>query len=94
MQCSNCFHCSVCGSSSPYSDASQCLTYLAKDSVVSIDILHGVQDTCENLRTELRQQKMLYSEVMDALNKNEEEMKYLRIIKQTLEMSSGMKFVI
>lgn len=59
---------------------------------MSIDILHGVQDACENLRAELRQQKMLYGEAMDLLNKNEEEMKCLRIIKQTLEMSSGSRF--
>lgn len=83
--CSNCFHSSVCGNSSPYCDASLCKQFLARDSVVSVDILHDVQSKCDRYG-------MLYHEALRSANSLEAEMKQLRLIKQTLEMASGTKF--
>lgn len=93
MACNQCFHCSVCGSSSPYSDSSQCKTFVDKDSVVPIDVLHNVQNKCERLIGEHRDLTTKLRAMEEHLKMNEEELRYLRIIKQTLEMCSGNKFV-
>lgn len=92
MACNHCFHNSVCGSSSPYSDSSQCKTFVDKDSVVAIDILHKVQIRCEDLRDECRNLKFDNEALYERVKASEDELRHLRIIKQTLEMCSGNKF--
>lgn len=92
MACTHCLHHSVCGSSSPYSDSSQCKTFVDKDSVVSIDILHKVQSRCEELRAECRDLRFDNEALYERIKANEDELRHLRIIKQTLEMCSGKKF--
>lgn len=92
MACNQCFHNQVCGSASPYSDSSQCKTFVDKDSVVSIDILHKAQSECDSLRAECRVLIEDIRTMKSTLNVTEGELRYLRIIKQTLEMCSGRKF--
>ena len=92
MHCHNCFHNCVCGSSSPYNDASMCKQYIYRGDVLCGTALKVVSDDYENVKARNRC-------LEDAL-KNcelrqlalEREVKLLRIIKQTLEMQSGMNF--
>ena len=92
MACNQCFHRNVCGSSSAYSDSSACKTFVDKDSVVSIDILHNVQDKCEELRERCRDLATRMQGMSESKSCDAEELRYLRIVKQTLEMCSGRKF--
>lgn len=92
MACHQCFHNSVCGSSSPYSDSSECKTFVDKDSVVPIELLHKHRDAYEKLNDERRGFIMNIRSLEGIIEKNEEELRYLRVIKQTLEMCSGKKF--
>ena len=92
MACNQCFHNFVCGSASPYSDSSQCKTFVDKGSVVPIDILHKAQSECDSLRAKCRVLNEDIRTMKSTLNATEEELRYLRIIKQTLEMCSGRKF--
>ena len=92
MSCSHCFHNAVCGNSSVYNDASQCKTFVDKDSVVSIDILHKVQHTCEQLKADCRSLMYDNEDLHERIRAGEDELRHLRTIKQTLEMCSGRKF--
>lgn len=92
MSCSNCFHNCVCGCSSPYNDASMCKQYIYRENVLCGNALQVVIDDYENVKSSNRK-------LTDALKNSElrqlsleKEVKLLRIIKQTLEMQSGMKF--
>lgn len=85
MACSQCFHNSVCGSSSPYSDSSQCKTFVDKDSLVPIDVLHKVREELAEAKHDRHVAKCRMVDI-------EKELHHLRIIKQTLEMCSGRKF--
>jgi hypothetical protein len=93
MACSQCFHNSVCGSASPYSDSSQCKTFVDKDSMVSIDVLHQIHNRCQKLQEERNALTADLHTMRACMAENEEELRYLRIIKQTLEMCSGSTFV-
>ena len=90
--CSNCFHYSVCGSASIYNDVKLC-----KQFIKMKDILAG--PALESLRKELAETQaenvMLKSKLKHEVISSaslEREVKLLRIIKQTLEMASGMTF--
>ena len=92
MKCSNCFHNCVCGCSSPYNDASMCKQYIYRGDVLCGNALKVVIDDYENVKVSNRK-------LNDALKNSElrqlsleKEVKLLRIIKQTLEMQSGMTF--
>lgn len=92
LHCRDCFHNCVCGSSSPYNDVSMCKQFLNH-----IDVMHG--DGLDRLNEEINtlqiQVRKLRIELKAAEFENkdlEDEVKLLRIIKQTLEMQSGMKF--
>ena len=85
MACNQCFHNSVCGSSSPYSDSSQCKTFVDKDSLVPIEVLHKVREELADAKTQIHSARC---HMVD----NEKELHHLRIIKQTLEMCSGRTF--
>lgn len=92
MACDRCFHRSVCGSASPYSDSSECKTFVDVDSVVAIDVLHKAQSNCEKLHEECRDLLIENQHLKERANEYKEELRYLRIIQQTLEMASGKKF--
>lgn len=85
MVCGDCFHCSVCGSSSPYNDVSQCKQFIRKDSIVSVEKFN-------DLKSKRDRYEMLYHEALRSMEDFESELKQLRLIKQTLEMASGLKF--
>lgn len=85
MACNQCFHNSVCGSSSPYSDSSQCKTFVDKDSLVPIEVLHKVQEEVADAKNQIYISRCRTVDI-------EKELHHLRIIKQTLEMCSGRKF--
>lgn len=92
MYCHECFHSCACGQSSQYNDASQCKNYIRKDAVVPVEVLNKVQDACEDLRTKVRSLQVENRSLEQSLEDAYREMRDLKIIKQTLEMSSGMKF--
>lgn len=92
MKCSNCFHSSVCGSSSQYNDASMCKQFRGRGDILSGPALKVVLEDYEKLQ---ERNKRLDREVQSCeleIRDLERELKLLRIIKQTLEMQSGMKF--
>ena len=92
MKCINCFHNCVCGSSSPYNDASMCKQYIYRGDVLCGTALKVVLDDYENVKVRNRnlENTLKNSELRQLSLKKE--VKLLRIIKQTLEMQSGMKF--
>lgn len=92
MKCSGCFYYSICGSASMHNDASMCKQYVDKGSLVSIDVLHNVQDTCEDLRKKIRSLTAENKHLELCLEDANRELRDLKIIKQTLEMMSGTKF--
>lgn len=92
MHCHECFHYSICGDSGLYTDASQCKQYINKSSIVSAEILSNVQDTCEDLRTKIRSLEAENKHLVICLEGERRKLRTLMIIKQTLEMASGMKF--
>ena len=92
MACNHCYHNSVCGSASAYCDSSECKSFVDKDSVVPIEVLHKAQDACEKLREECRDLATARRSMKEYIEEVEDEMRYLRVIKQTLEMASGHKF--
>jgi hypothetical protein len=85
VKCCNCIHSVVCGSSSPYNDASQCKQFVHKDSVIAVENL-------DDLLKQRNRYEMLYHEALRDYDALEAELKPLRLIKQTLEMASGAKF--
>lgn len=54
MRCSNCFHNCVCGSSSPYNDASMCKQYIYRGDVLCGAALKVVTDDYENVKASNR----------------------------------------
>ena len=92
MNCNNCFHNCVCGSSSPYNDANMCKQYIYRGDVLCGTALKIVSDDYENVKARNSSfEKALKNSELRQLAL-EKEVKLLRIIKQTLEMQSGMKF--
>lgn len=92
MHCINCFHYSTCGDGSPYNDASMCKQYIDRGDVLCGSARKVIEEELEKLR-ELN--KCLELELAPCERNNRElerEVELLRIIKQTLEMQSGMKF--
>lgn len=92
MKCSNCFHYDVCGEGTMYNDASMCKQYLQRDLVLCGAAYKVV---CEELEKLQKRNMKLELELASCERENrdlEREVELLRIIKQTLEMQSGMKF--
>lgn len=92
LHCHDCFHNCVCGNSSPHNDVSMCKQFLNH-----IDVVHG--NELDRLNAEINTLRIRVRELRVELkaaefeNKDlEDEVKLLRIIKQTLEMQAGMKF--
>ena len=92
MHCRNCFHKDVCGSSSPYNDASMCKQFIAHRDVLCGPALEVVEKELTKLTDEVKllKTKLKNSEIEKVALEREVEL--LRIVKQTLEMQSGMKF--
>ena len=92
MHCSNCFHNCVCGSSNPYNDASMCKQYIYRGDVLCGTALKVVIDDYENVKERSRNLEKTLKNCELRQIALEKEVKLLRIIKQTLEMQSGMTF--
>lgn len=92
MACTQCYHRSVCGNYSPYNDSSQCKTFVDKDSVVPIEVLHKLQQEYDHLAKKCKDLSLALDTATMHAKGLEEEMRYLRVIEQTLEMCSGRKF--
>lgn len=92
MRCSDCFHNCVCGSSSPYNDASMCKQYIYRSEVLCGAAFKIVMDDYEKTKERNRQLETSLKNCEIRQVSIEREVKLLRIIKQTLEMQSGMKF--
>ncbi len=92
MQCRDCFHWNACGEASPYNDANMCKQYIHRSDVLCGPALKVVLDDYEKTKernTQLEKRLKRYNVESQEL---EREVELLRIIKQTLEMQSGMKF--
>lgn len=90
--CRECIHYNACGSASMYSDPSGCKQYVHKSAMVPItearkawDELDARKKKIDELKSDIR---VLKAELADANS----ELRDLRLIKQTLEMASGLKF--
>lgn len=92
MHCINCFHYNVCGDGSPYNDASACKQYIGKGDVLCGEALKVVEAELARLQQLNRQLDMELTSCERNNRELEREVGLLRIIKQTLEMQSGMKF--
>lgn len=92
MHCHNCFHRHICGSSSPYNDASMCKQYIYQGDVLCGEALRVVLDDYENVKADNRNLNQALKNCEIRCLALEREVKLLRIIKQTLEMQSGMQF--
>ncbi len=90
MKCSNCFHYNACGNASPYNDPSMCKLYV--DRVLHGDALKIVSDEMDRLTHRVKELEVELKAAEFENKDLEDEVKLLRIIKQTLEMQSGMKF--
>lgn len=90
--CSNCFHYSVCGSASIYNDVKLCKQFIKMNDILAGPALVEFRKELENA-----EQKAIALEArgLMLMHENQDlkrEVELLRIIKQTLEMASGMKF--
>lgn len=92
MSCFDCYHSCVCGSASPRSNASMCKQFREKTKVLSGPAYDVVNEELERLKTEVKQLKCKLRSMQLENEETERELTLLRIIKQTLEMSSGMTF--
>lgn len=92
MHCHDCFHNCVCGSSSPYNDASMCKQYIYRGDVLCGTALKVVLEDYEDIKARNRKLNDTLKNCELRQLALEKEVKLLRIIKQTLEMQSGMKF--
>lgn len=92
MSCFECYHSCVCGSDSIYSDASMCKQFCKKTEVLSGPAYDVVNEKLEKLKTEVDRLKCEKNIMIQTIEEMEHELTLLRIIKQTLEMSSGMTF--
>ena len=92
MRCGNCFHWVICGEASQYNDASMCKQYIQRGDVLCGSARKVIEEELTRLQG---YNKRLELELASCERNNRElerEVELLRIIKQTLEMQSGMKF--
>ena len=92
MHCSNCFHRDICGDSSPYKDATACKQYIKLGDVLCGPALEVVMKDYDDLREHVKKLETKLNSYKHQFEDLEREVKLLRIIKQTLEMQSGMEF--
>ena len=92
MTCAHCFHANVCGNYDPRNDVTMCKQFIAPGDVLYGKALKTLLDHCEQSQDrviELELENDLLTTDNKALIR---EVHLLRIIKQTLEMASGMEF--
>lgn len=92
MHCRDCFHNNVCGNSSPYNDVSMCKQFIKHDEVLCGPALTLIKQDYEKLKERNRALESKIKRHEMETHDLEREVELLRIIKQTLEMQSGMKF--
>ena len=92
MKCSDCFHYDACGSTGPDTIPSMCKLYVDREQVLHGDALKIVSDEMDRLKHRVKELKVELKAAEFENKDLEDEVKLLRIIKQTLEMQSGMKF--
>lgn len=92
MHCCNCFHNNVCGNSSPYNDVSMCKQFIKHGDVLCGSALQVVTKNYEELEERVKRLRNELKRCDVSKQELEREVTLLRIIKQTLEMQSGMKF--
>ena len=92
MSCHRCFHYSVCGAAGPDSEPIMCKKYIDSGDVLCGHALKIVNDDYDKLRKRVERLRsdLITCELQKA--ELERELEMLRIIKQTLEMQSGMHF--
>ena len=90
--CHDCFHNDVCGNASIYNDVVMCKQFKPHSEVLSGPAYKVVCDELDRLQTEVKQLKVDNTSKHYRIKDLEGELELLRIIKQTLEMQSGMKF--
>ena len=92
MNCRKCFHYTVCGLICPDSDPTLCKQYIDSGEVLSGSALKVVNDNYDDLRKRVERLRGDLKTCEMQKDEMERELKLLRIIKQTLEMQSGMQF--
>lgn len=92
MHCRNCFHYYICGDASMYNDASMCKQYIDNGDVLCGSARKVIEEELTKLKELNRRLDMELTSCERENRDLEREVELLRIIKQTLEMQSGMKF--
>ena len=90
--CSNCFHYSVCGSASIYNDVKLCKQFIKMKDILAGPALVEFRKELENAEREAIELEARGLMLMRENQDLKREVALLRIIKQTLEMASGMTF--
>ena len=92
MTCCNCFHWSICSETRPNADASMCKQYIANDDVLCGSARKVIETELERLRDRSKRLSIELESCCRDYRDLEREVELLRIVKQTLEMQSGMMF--
>lgn len=92
MTCVNCFHSCVCHSYDLKNDVTMCKQFVSYDKILTGPALEVVMDNCAKVHEHNKELVMELRSIELQHQDLEREVKLLRIIKQTLEMQSGMKF--
>ena len=92
LHCHDCFHNNVCGNASIYNDVNMCKQFILYGEVLAGPAYKVVCDELDRMKKELKELKLENSSKYYYIKDLERELELLRIIKQTLEMQSGMKF--
>lgn len=92
MNCGDCFHGVICGNASPYNDASMCKQYIYRSDVLCGEARKVILEEIDKLKERERRLELELASCERNNRELEREVELLRIIKQTLEMQSGMKF--
>ena len=92
MNCGDCFHWVICGNASPYNDASMCKQYIYRSDVLCGSARKVVEEELTKRKEYIHQLELELASSERNNRELEREVELLRIIKQTLEMQSGMKF--
>lgn len=92
MNCRKCFHYAVCGTAGPDSDPTMCKQYIDSDKIIYGLNLEVVNNNYDKLQKRAKRFKDDLELCETQKAEMERELELLRIIKQTLEMQSGMQF--
>lgn len=92
MTCADCFHSCVCHTYNLENDVTMCKQFVARKNVLYGPELESFRHKLEVNRNRATDAERKCHSISDEMRKLEQEVELLRIIKQTLEMQSGMKF--